>query len=133
MATTDIKFSSEIFRKDNPMIIAKRRELADIGSVRLAYDADGYEAGRVVARNSTSGLYQKYVDGSASGLGTAAAVMFEAVAAGEFASSGDTLLSRGIFKGFLYKDKLVGLDAAGETDLKARTIVEADGVNVLEF
>lgn len=133
MSATDIKFSSEIFRKDHPMVLAKNRHLASIASVRLAYDAAGYKAGHVIARNTVTGLYEKYNDAGASGLETAQAVLFEEVAASEFASSGDSLIARGIFRGEVFEAKLTGLDANGKADLNGRSYTDADGVAVFSF
>lgn len=133
MSTTDIKFNAEIFRKDNKVVIAKNRHLADIASVRLAYDAAGFEAGRVLARNSVSGLYEKYSGSGASGTDEAKCVLFEEVKAADFASSGDTQIARGIFAGYLFEDKLVGLDSGAKTDLDAKSYIEADGATILKF
>jgi hypothetical protein len=133
MSATDIKFSSEIFRKDHPMVLAKNRHLASIASVRLAYDAAGYEAGRVIARNSVTGLFQKYDNGGASGLDSAVAVLFEEVKSTEFASTGDSLIARGIMRGEVFEAKLTGLDANAKTDLNGRSYTDADGVVVFSF
>lgn len=133
MSNIDATFSGSIFRVDHPMIIAQNRQLARIAPVRLAYNSNGYVAGRVLARNSTSGLYQNYDNVGSSGLDTAVGVLFESHDVTEFASSGDTLAARMIISGDVFKDKLLGLDSAAETDLKARTVVDATGVNVLIF
>ncbi len=122
--------SQEIFRKDHPMILASNRHLASIKPVRLAYDADGYVAGQVLGRNSVSGYFQKYDSGGASGLDTATCILFEEVTA---AASSGTTIARGIFAGEVYKSKLTDLDSGAETDLKARTIVDATGIEVLKF
>jgi hypothetical protein len=133
MGFSDARVETEIFRKDQAIIIAKNRHLASIGSVRLAYNAAGYEAGRLVARNTTSGLYEKYDDGAGSGLNTAASILFEDVPVGQFASTGDTQLTRGIFAGEVFKSKLVGLDSAAIVDLGGRSYTEADGIEILKF
>lgn len=133
MSNVDARFRSEIFRKDHPMIIAQNRQLASILAVRLAYNASGYVAGQVLARNSTSGMYENYDDGASSGLDTAACILFEGHEVAEFEGSTGSVAARGIFRGDVYKDKLVGLDSNGETDLKARTIIDATGINVLSF
>lgn len=133
MGLLDAKFSGEIFRKDHPQVIAQNRHLASILPVRLTYDAAGYQAGVVLARNTVSGFFSKYVDGSASGLGTAACVNMQEVRTTDFESATGSSLAKGIFAGELFKDKLSGLDTAGETDLKARTIIDATGISVLKF
>lgn len=130
---TDINFNPEIFRKDYPMVIAKNRHLASIGAVRLAYDADGYPAGTVLARNSVSGLYQAYDDGGSSGLNTAKCVMLDEFSVSEFEDTDATALARGIFGGELFYSKLIGIDANGITDLGGKRYIEADGVEVFKF
>lgn len=129
----DAKVNQEIFRKNHPIIIASNRHLASILPVRLAYNADGYVAGQVLARNTTSGLHAKYDDGASSGLNTAVGVLFEDVPVEKFASSSDTVLARGIFGGELFEAKLTGLDANAKTDLKSRSITDARGVVTLKF
>lgn len=133
MGSTDIKFSGEIFRKDHPMILAARRDLASIKPVRLAFQTDGYVAGTVLGRNSVSGYYQAYTDAGASGQDTAVGVLFEKVEEDLFASSGDTRMARMIAGGEVFEDKLTGLDAAAKTDLGSRSIVDATGVTILKF
>ena len=129
----DAKVSTEIFRKDNPIILATNRHLATLLPVRLAYDAAGYKAGEVVARNTVSGLYESYDDGASSGLNTAAAILFESVEVDKFPSATGSAVARGIFGGEVFKSKLTGLDSNAETDLGARTIIDASGVQILKF
>lgn len=134
MSATDPRFKSEVFRKDHPIIIAQNRQLASIVPVRLAYNASGYKAGRVLGRNSTSLMFQNYDDAASSGLNTAVGVLFEDVDVTEFdGGSTGSCTARMVVGGELFKDKLLGLDAAAETDLKARTIIDATAVSVLKF
>lgn len=133
MPNLDASFSGNIFHVDHPMIIAQNRRLATILPVRLAYSSSGYSAGTVLARNSVSGEYAAYDNGASSGLDTAKAVLFENINSSEFGSTTGSTLARAIFGGEVYKDKLVGLDSNAETDLDAKTIVDATGVNVLKF
>lgn len=135
MSNVDAKFKGEIFRKDHTMIIAQNRHLASLLPVRLAYNASGYQAGRVLARNTVSGLYEEYASGGSSGLSTAACVLFEDHAAAEMDATTGTVLARGIFHGDVFKDKLLGLDSTAEGQLGygAKTIVDATGINVLRF
>jgi len=133
MANLDALFNGEIFRKDHPIIIAQNRHLATISPVRLAYHASGYEAGRVLARNSVSGYYERYDNGASSGLDTATSVNLDAVDATDFPSTTGTVLARAVFGGELYESKLAGLDANAKTDLGSRSLVLADGTTVLKF
>lgn len=129
----DAKISTEIFRKDHPMILATNRHLATLLPVRVAYRSQGYEAGRVVGRITASGIYDRYDNAGSGGLEVAAGVLFEAVKAEEFAGGTGTAVARCIFGGEVFKDKLVGLDTAAETDLAARTVIDASGVSILKF
>lgn len=129
----DAKVNNEIFRKDTPIILATNRHLATLLPVRLAYDALGYKAGEVVARNTVTGMYQAYDDSASSGLNVAAGILFESVEADKFPSTTGSAVARSIFGGEVFKSKLTGLDANGETDLKARTITDASGVEILKF
>ena len=133
MSSTDLKFDGEIFRKDRPIILAARRDLASLKGVRLAYNAAGYPAGQVVARNNVTGYYEKYDNGAASGLDVAVGVLMIGREEEDFASTGDTTVAQMIVGGEVFKDKLTGLDANGETDLGARTIVDGDGTNILKY
>lgn len=129
-------FNPNVFSRDYPMVIATNRSSAILNPVRLRYDADGYKAGTVLARNTTDGLFQKYNDAGASGINTASCVLFEPVGPTEYdgpAATGSAM-AVGIFGGCtLFKDKLVGLDANAITDLGARTIIDATGVTTLKF
>lgn len=134
MATNDAVFDGEVFRKDHPMVIAQNRHLATIQAVRLAYNASGYVAGRVLGRNSVSGQYANYDNGGASGLDTAVCVLFESIDVSEIdGGSTGSVIARAIFGGELYEDKLLGLDSAAKTDLGSRSIIDATGVTVLKF
>lgn len=136
MSNLDAKTSGQIFRKDHPMILAARRELASLKPVRLAYNASGYKAGALLARNTVSGLFQNYVSGGASGTGTAACVLFAPVEVENFSDSSDTALERGVFGGEVFQDLLVisgGASGSVLADLSGRTIIDATGVQILKF
>jgi len=133
MANTDAQFDGEIFRKDHPMILAARRDLASIKSIKLFYNASGYKAGTVLGLNSVSGYRQAYDDGASSGLNTADCILLDDHPVEDFKSSTDFVVSRGVFGGEVFKDLLTGYDAAAGVDLKARTIVTANGTNILKF
>ena len=133
MSGLNVGFLGEVFRNDNPIIIAQNRQLATIQPVVLAYNASGYVAGRVVARNTVSTNYENYNNAGSSGLDTAAGVLFENVDVSDSTSTTGTVFARVIFGGEVFKSKLVGLDAAAEVDFGARTINDATGVQVLKF
>lgn len=137
MGKIGAQFDGEIFRKDHPMVIATNRHTAILLPVRLRYDADGYLAGHVLARNSGDGLFQKYDDGTAaSGIDTAVSVLFESHPVDDFvgATGSASVMGVGIFGGcVLYEDKLEGLDANAKTDLGMTSIVDASGTNLVKF
>lgn len=136
MGLVDVKFDGSIFRKDHPIIIATNRNSALLLPVRLRYNSSGYAAGVLISRNTTDGFYDKYVDGAASGLGTANAILFEDHGVEDFdstASTGSTAAAA-IFGGCtVFKDKLTGYDAAALVDLKGREITDATGTNLVVF
>jgi hypothetical protein len=133
MGNTDAKFSGSIFRKDHPMILASRRDLASIKPIKLAYNSDGYAAGTVLAFNTSTSKYVKYVDGQANGVGTAAAILFMDVPVEDFSSSADFKVERAIFGGEVFYSLLTGIDAAGIVDLAAKRIKTATGNDILKF
>ena len=129
---TDAKFSGSIFRKDNPQIISSNRQLAVLHGIRLAYSATGYKAGRVLARNSVSGIYDAYDSAGASGLDVAKAILLEGLQAEDTVSASGAVVPA-LFGGEVFKDKLVGLDSDAITDLDAKTIIDGSGTQILKF
>lgn len=131
----DAKVNNQIKRNDFAIIIALNRHLADLQPVRLANSGADYLAGTVLGRATSggdSGFYKPYNDSNSDGSQTARCVLFEDVLAVDVPASGNGL-ARGIFAGYVFQDKLTGLDAAGIVDLKATTIIDASGVNILKF
>lgn len=136
MASLTPQFKAPIFSYNQPLVIASNRNTAFIYGIRLRYQADGYAAGTILARNTTDDMYQAYDSGGSSGTDVAAAILTDAYAEGDFtsdASSGFTL-ANGIFGGCsVYKAQLTGYDADVLTDLSARIIVVEGGVELLKF
>lgn len=133
MSNTDAKYIDPIFRKDHPMVLAKNRHQASLMPVSLKYSSTDLKAGQVMARNSVTGLYEKYVNGGASGLGTAVGILMEDKIVEDFASTGATVTARVITKGEVFENLLTGLDAQAKTDLKARSLVDGLGNQILSF
>lgn len=133
MAGNGFFTSSQVFRKDHRLIIAKNRHLASIAPIVLAYTAAGYVAGTVLARNTNSGIYQAYDDTlAASGVNTAACVLLDDVAVEDF--NGNTSTSaQAITKGELYYDNMVGIDSNGITDLGGKIFVDGFNNNIFMF
>jgi hypothetical protein len=124
----DARFEGQVFRKDHPMVLASRRDLASFRPVRLGYNADGYKAGQVLVRDPSDGYFKKY--SLASGTGESACVLFEDVN-GE--SSSGTALARGIFGGEVYTSALFDYVAGSKTLMDARDITDASGVQITKF
>lgn len=128
----DFFTSTEVFRKNHPIILANNRQQAAITAVRVAYDASGYLAGTVMARNSVSGYYQAYSDIGASGIDTAVGVLFHDIAVEDFNSLTSTAAQL-ITKGNVFEAKLTGIDANAKTDLKARSVIDGFGNTIMMF
>lgn len=128
----DAKVNNEITRNDYAIIIALNRHLATLLPVRLKNSATDIKAGTVLGRVTATGFYAAYNDAASDGTQVAKCILMDDVKAEEFPASG-TAVGRGIFSGYVFKDKLTGLDSNGETDLGAKTIVDASGVNILKF
>lgn len=131
----DAKVNNQLRRNDFAIIIALNRHLADLQPVRVTKTGSDYAAGTVLGRATSgadSGLYKPYNDSNSDGSQTARCVLMEDLADETIAASGSGL-ARGIFAGYLFQDKLTGLDAAAIVDLKATTIIDASGVNILKF
>lgn len=128
----DAKVNNEIFRQDQTIILALNRHLADIQPVRLAFDADGYKAGQVVARDTSSGLWEKWsaVSGDSP---DSHCILFENVPVQDVDSAASgTAVARGIYGGDVYQDKCLELDSNAKTALGGRTIVN-NGDNIFKF
>jgi hypothetical protein len=131
----DMKFNGQAFRRDFVEIIAQNRHLATIGPVCLKNDAAGYVAGVVLALNSVSGLFEKYVNGGSSGTGTAVCVNYQPVSYPEdFGVAGTgTAAVQAVFGGELLQAKLTGLDSTAITSLVGRSFTDATGIQVFKF
>ncbi len=132
MSGLDFFTSTQVFRKNFSAILANNRHQAAISGVRVAYNAAGVAAGTVMARNSVSGYYQAYSDIGASGIDTAVGILFHDIAVEDFNSQASTAAQL-IVKGNVFEAKLTGLDAAGKTDLKSRSIIDGFGNTILMF
>jgi Bacteriophage lambda head decoration protein D len=128
----DARINNELTRNDYPIIIAMQRHLATILPVRLVNTGADYKAGTVVGRVTATGLYKAYNDSNSDGSEVAKAILFEDVVATDVPASTNAV-ARGIFSGYVFKDKLVGLDAAAIGDLQAKTVTDASGVDILKF
>ena len=133
MTDLNAKTSGEIFRKNNPMILAMNRHQASIIGAMVAYSASGYKAGTVMARNNVSGLYQAYNDAGSSGINTATGILFNDIDVTDFADASSSVLQNVIIAGQVYYTKLTGIDANGLVDLGARVVVDAVQDQIMIF
>lgn len=129
----DAKVNNQLRRNDFAIIIALNRHLATLLPVRLTNDTTDIKAGTVLGRITASGLYKRYNDSNSDGSEVAACVLMDDALQEDYPSATGTCLSRGIFTGEVFQDKLVGFDAAAKVDLGGRTIIDASGVNILKF
>jgi hypothetical protein len=126
----DFSTSTQVFRKDNRIIIASNRHLATIVPVRLAYDALGYNVGQCLSRNSVSGLWSKYVAAGSSGTDAVVGILFDDVLD---MTSPNTDMARMIVGGNVFYDLCTDIDANGVADLNGRTVVDSLGNTILMF
>lgn len=127
----DANVNNEIFRKDWTAIIAKRRDLASISAARMKLDQDGYNAGQVVARKVSDGLFYKWSAVSGGAYDTVS-VLFEDVTADDQSATGGDL-ARIITAGYVYKDKLTEYDSTAKTQMGAVEQTDASGVTIVKF
>ena len=126
----DFRTSQQVFRKDRPLILAMNRHHASIIGVRVAYDALGYGAGQVMARNSVSGLHSKYVAAGSSGTDTAVGILFNDIS-DMVASQSD--VGQLIVRGEVFYANCTDIDGAAVTDLNGRAVVDGSGTTILMF
>lgn len=139
MASQDAKFNGQIFRKDNPLILAMRRDLASFVGVRVVYDSSGYMPGQVIVRKPSDGLFYKYSAASGGSFDSAMVLFDQAtnddqIAAGDGLSgvSGATLL-RGLAAAYVYTANLIDYSAGAKTALGAKDMVDSGGVAITKF
>jgi hypothetical protein len=126
MANLDAKFSGQIFRKDNPIILACRRDQAVFFGVRVAYDPTGYLPGQCIVRNVGTGLWQKWSAASGASNDSPYVLFDPCTDSAQLANnggvtagvSGSTLL-RGLGKAQVYTNLLVDYDAAFKALIKS--------------
>lgn len=126
----DAVVNNEIFRQDQQAIIAMRRDLATLQPVRLKLESGGYTKGQILAKNTVTGLFEKF--SSASGTYQASCVLFEDISADDQPSTGGAL-ARALTSAYVFKDKLIDYSATAKTQLQARDISDASGIDVTKF
>jgi hypothetical protein len=127
MGSQDALFSGSIFRKDNPIILACRRDLAAFMGARLVYSAYDYMPGQALVRVTSTGLFDRWSNASG-GTYDSPCVLFDQVTnpAQQENSAGGTLsgvsgstLARALIKGIVYTANLIDADSGFKTALKS--------------
>lgn len=129
----DAEVNNSIFRKDFPIVIAKRRDLAQISPVRLAYDAAGYLAGQCIARVTSTGIFGKWSAVSGSSVDTKCVLLDNVLSYEENSALTGGALSRAVFSGYVYKGVLGDYVAGSSLGSAAVEQTDASGVTVVKF
>lgn len=125
-------YLTSLQRYDDVNIIAANRQLCQIFGVAVYYSATDLVAGTIMAADSSkSGAYVPYASGGSNGTNVAMCVLERTLHAEDFQSTTGTAFVQGIFSGAVFFDKLVGYAAGVLTDMRAKKVTGADGVNVL--
>lgn len=144
MSTQDAFFSGQIFRKDNPIILACRRDQAVFMGVRLVYSAYDYMPGECLVRYSSganAGLFDRWVNASGGSYDSPCVLFDQVTYPTEYANSnGGTLtgvsgstLARAIMKGIVYTSLLVDYDANFLTAIKGVNVYDSNATEMTRF
>lgn len=129
----DAEVNNQIFRKDFGAIIALRRDLAQISPVRLYDDGASYYMGECLARNTSTGEFQRWSAVSGGSYDTPC-VLFEDVLSYQFdATVTGGALARAVMAGYVFKTKLVDYNSQFLTAVGGRVMTDASGVAVVKF
>lgn len=126
----DANVNTNLFRKDWPIVIAMRPDLAQISPVRLVYRAEGYIAGQVLGTTTTPGLFDKW--SQVSGTGAATCVLFESINVADEPATGGGL-ARALFAGYVYTNLLIDYNSQARTGLVARDRIDASLFGITQF
>lgn len=140
MSQLDAKFSGQIFRKDNPIILATRRDQAVFMGVRVAYDSNGYMPGQALARETSSGLFKKWSAVSGGTYDSPCVLFDQCTDSDQLANnhgiltgvSGSSLL-RGLTKAIVYTGNLIDADAGFKTALKSTDYFDSNAIGLTKF
>lgn len=129
----DASFIGSDSRSNFKQIIAKRSDLAQFDSGRMVPAGAGltvlYRAGLILGKVTASGFYKAYSDAASDGSEVAVGVLSEDVETDEFGNDSECVI---IKHGILFKDLLIGYDAAALADMKATLSVE-HGTNLIRI
>ena len=140
MGSQDALFNSSIFRKDNPIVLACRRDLASFMGVRLTPTTDDYMAGQCLVRVTSTGLFSRW-SAASGGTYDSPCILFDQVTAPAQAINGagvqtgvsGSTLARGIMGGLVYTTLLTDYDSNFKTQLKSTDRTDSGGVQITKF
>lgn len=145
MGVQDANFQGSIFRKDNPVVLAMRRDQAVLVAARLVYDGFDYLPGQCLVRNKTgpsSGLFQRWSTASGGSYDSPCILFDQATVPAQQANqtpigttggtSGATLV-RVLTKAIVWTTQLTDYDANFTTQLKSTDFVDAAGNQFTKF
>jgi len=125
---TDASYKDNIFRKDHYMIFAANRHLASIKPIKTQ-STDELKPGQVMARNTSSGYFEKF-SAVSGGSYDSACVIIDELSSSE--ATGTSVL-RGVFGGELVKSALSDYDSNANTALGAKEITSGTGTEIVKF
>lgn len=129
----DASFIGSDYRANFKQIIAKRSDLTQFDGGRMKPAGAGlvvvYNAGLVLGKVTSSGLYAPYSNAASDGTEVAVGVLAERVETDEFGNDSECSI---IKNGTLFEDLLIGLDSAGKVDMKSSSSVE-HGSNLIRI
>lgn len=129
----DASFIGSDSRSNFKQVIAKRSDLVQFDAGRMKPAGAGttvlYRAGLVLGKVTATGLLKAYDDTASDGSQVAMGVLSEDVETDEFGNDSEAVV---IKSGTLYKDLLIGYDAAALVDLKGSLSVE-HGSNLIRI
>lgn len=128
----DALFIASDFRANFKNVIAKRSDLVKFDGGRLDPGQYGVtlQAGTVLGVVTASGKYAPYNDAASDGTQVAVGLLGEIASPDAAGNGSEIIIIRG--GGVMFKDLLVGYDAAAKADLGAKEFVE-HGVNLMSF
>lgn len=144
MGSQDALYSGQIFRKDNPIILACRRDQAVFMGVRLVYSAYDYMPGECLVRYSSganSGLFDRWSNASGSSYDSPC-VLFDQVTnpaqqennpGGVLTGVSGSTLARAIMKGIVYTSLLVDFDSNFLTQIKGISLYDSAATEMTRF
>lgn len=139
MGVQDANFNAQIFRKDNPIILACRRDKAVFMGARLTYDGNDYNPGACLVRVTSTGLFSRW-SAASGGTYDSPCVLFDQVTvsaqqANQDGSSGASAatLVRVLMEAIVYTGNLIEGDANFKTAIKSVDRTDSGGVQMTKF